>query len=153
MNNHSKKDPKAQTALLLRDLCSGAETGLNATALLEGKAQSEDMRAQLRAQRAKYQSLLDRAKQLLAERDVPEDHPGALTRAGMWAGLESSTLMDKSDAHLATLLMEGSAMSLSELSRSVQNAPEADAQTRALAEDFLQAERGHIDQDKRRLES
>ena len=73
---------------------------------------------------------------------------GPLARAGMWAGLEMETLADRSDAHIAEIVIQGATMGVIEMTKALNSYDGADAGARDLASRFVVQQNETIDRQK-----
>ena len=73
---------------------------------------------------------------------------GPLARAGMWAGLEMETLADRSNAHIAEIVIQGATMGVIEMTKALNSYDGADATARDLASRFVVQQNETIDRQK-----
>ena len=73
---------------------------------------------------------------------------GAMAKAGMWLGLETETLMDRSDAHIAEIMIQGATMGAIEMTKSLNAYDGADPSARGIASRFLVGQSESIERQK-----
>ena len=73
---------------------------------------------------------------------------GAMAKAGMWLGLQAETLTDRSDAHIAEIVIQGATMGVIEMTKALNNYGDADPRARGIASDFVVRQNEVIDRQK-----
>ena len=66
----------------------------------------------------------------------------------MWAGLEMETMADRSDAHIAEIVIQGATMGVIEMTKALNSYDGADAGARDLASRFVVQQNETIDRQK-----
>lgn len=150
-----------ETIQLLRDVAKNARTGEVAINQLMEKAESAEMRSELDRAREQYRCAARDAETALArsgdgaEGARPDGWPGsgdagpgAMQRAGMWLGTQMNTLTDRSNAHIAEMVIQGATMGIIEMTRARNTCPDADADAAGLASRFIVDQNDIIDRQK-----
>ena len=133
---------------LLRDIVRTARDGDAGIRLVMEKTEDTALREALFTQQEQYQAVeRDASKKLLhmGNRAEPE---GMMNRVGMWMGMQMQTLTDKSTSHLADLLIQGSTMGVTSLTRSRGVHTEADPETVALCDRLIALQQDGIERAK-----
>lgn len=137
-----------ETIQLLQDVARNARTGEDAVNQLMRRAEGDDMRRSLNAARAQYAAIHREASRALAAHDGQAEPVGPLSRAGLWVGVQMNTLADRSDDHIAELVIQGTTMGVIETTKSANTYADADPGARAIASRFIVAQQGIIDGQK-----
>ena len=140
-----------ETIQLLKDVARNARTGEEAINDLMQKAESPEMRGELDMERRQYQSAAREAESALAAAGEQSEPVGMMQKAGMWAGTQMNTLTDRSDAHIAEMVIQGATMGIIEMTKSRNTCPDADPGAASLASRFIVAQNDIIDRQKHYL--
>ena len=137
-----------ETVQLLQDVVRNARTGQDAVEQLMKKAEDGRMRDELIREKEDYAVTRQRGEQAAEDAGGSEEPVGPLQKAGMWAGLEMETLMDRSDAHIAEIVIQGATMGVIEMTKSLNTYDNADPGARGLASQFVVNQNEAIDRQK-----
>ena len=137
-----------ETVQLLQDVVRNARTGLDAVSQLEKRAEGERMRAELRAEARRYEAMARDGAAALREAGGEPEPSGAMARAGMWMGIEMETLTDRSDAHIAEVVVQGANMGVIEMTKSLNSYGGADSRARDMANGFVNCQNQIIERQK-----
>ncbi len=137
-----------ETVQLLQDVVRNARTGLAAVEHLMTKAREDDMRGELAKERDAYMAVKRDGEQALSEAGGQPEPTGTVARAGMWLGLEAETMMDKSDAHIAEIVIQGATMGVIEMTKALNAYGGADPNARGIASRFVVQQNETIDRQK-----
>ena len=142
-----------ETVQLLQDVVRNARTGLDAVEHLMQKTQGSGMRDELARERDEYITSARDGEQALSDAGGKPEPSGAMSKAGMWLGLEANTLMDHSDAHIAEIVIQGATMGVIEMTKSLNTYGEADPHARSIASRFVVQQNETIDRQKTFLDN
>ena len=140
-----------ETIQLLKDVARNARTGEEAINDLMQKAESPEMRGELDMERRQYQSTAREAETALAAAGGQPEPVGAMQKAGMWVGTQMNTLTDRSNAHIAEMVIQGATMGIIEMTKARNTCPDADPGAASLASRFIVAQNDIIDRQKHYL--
>ena len=136
------------TVQLLQDVVRNARTGEDAVAQLMKKAEDATMRSELRKEQQEYAATRRESEQALLDAGGRAEPVGPMAKAGMWMGIEMETLADRSDAHIAEIVIQGATMGVIEMTKSLNTYDAADAGARGIASDFVVKQNAAIDRQK-----
>ena len=142
-----------ETIQLLQDVVRNARTGRDAVEQLLNKAEGGPMRQELNKEKAAYLQTQREGERALAEAGGKAEPAGAMARAGMWMGLEMETLADRSDAHIAEIVIQGATMGVIEMTKALNTYDAAEPGARGLASQFVVQQNETIDRQKGFLEN
>ena len=142
-----------ETVQLLQDVVRNARTGKDAVEQLMNRAERGAMRDELAKERDAYAVTEREGERALADAGGKAEPTGPLARAGMWVGLQMETLADRSDAHIAEIVIQGATMGVIEMTKSLNAYDAADPHARGLASQFVIQQNETIDRQKGFLEN
>lgn len=137
-----------ETIQLLRDVFKNARSGEEAVNLLMEKTENHEMRGELDRERRQYRSAAREAERALAEAGAEPEPESLLQKAGMWAGTQMNTLTDRSNAHIAEMVIQGATMGIIEMTKARNTCPDADPGAASMASRFIVAQNDIIDRQK-----
>ena len=137
-----------ETVQLLQDVVRNARTGRDSVEHLMKKAGDGPMREELEREKASYLQTQREGERALADAGGRTEPTGALARAGMWMGLEMETLADRSDAHIAEMVIQGATMGVIEMTKSLNTCADAAPHARGLATQFVERQNEIVDRQK-----
>ena len=142
-----------ETVQLLQDVVRNARTGRDAVEQLMKKAESGPMRDELARERDDYAAAQREGERALLDAGGRAEPTGPVARAGMWMGLEMETLADRSDAHIAEIVIQGATMGVIEMTKALNTYDDADDRARSLASRFVVQQNETIDRQKAFLQN
>ena len=137
-----------QSIELLRDVVRTARDGDEGIRLVMEKTKDTAFREALFTEQATYQAIERDAGRRLVGMGSEAEPESLMARAGMKMGIEMQTFTDTSTAHLANLLIQGSTMGVTELTRSRNEHSEADGESVALCDRLIKAQQDAIERAK-----
>ena len=140
-----------ETVQLLQDVVRNARTGQDAVEHLMQKTDEGGMRDELIREKEDYAVTRRESERALVNAGGRAEPVGPLAKAGMWAGLEMETLTDRSNAHIAEIVIQGATMGVIEMTKALNSYDGADANARDLASRFVVQQNETIDRQKRFL--
>lgn len=134
------KQMEEQTATLLNEIVKNAEMGKNTIRQLLGIAEDERLKQHLHRQLATYEDLSKRAHAMLAVEGEEPQGQSAFTKWNAKMGVAMQTVTDRSPRKIAEMLIEGSNVGSTDLTKALRDAPNANPGAVALAERLQHAE-------------
>ena len=141
-----------ETIQLLQDVVRNARSGEEAINQLMDKAESQEMRGELDREREQYRASAREAESALAAAGGRAEPVGPLQKAGMWVGTQMNTITDRSNAHIAEMVIQGATMGIIEMTKARNTYPDADADAASLASRFIVEQNDIIERQKAYLE-
>ena len=141
-----------ETIQLLQDVARNARTGEAAIDQLREKVESAEMRSELDREREQYRAAARDAESALAAAGGHSEGVSMMQKAGMWVGTQMNTLTDRSNAHIAEMVIQGATMGIIEMTKARNTCPDADADAAGLASRFIVEQNDIIDRQKAYLE-
>ena len=137
-----------ETIQLLRDVARNARTGEEAIDQLMEKVESAEMRDELRRERDQYRASARDAESALAAAGGQAEPVGMMQKAGMWVGTQMNTLTDRSNAHIAEMVIQGATMGIIEMTKARNTCPDAAPDAAGLASRFIVDQNDIIERQK-----
>lgn len=135
--------------LIYKDMKMGADSIIN----LLPKVEDEKIKTRMTEQLDGYEKFAKQARRILeAEGGTPREE-GMMAKMGAKMGMSMKTMVDSTSSHIAELLMEGSVMGISELTRALRNFENTDCseETLRLCRDIITFENDNLDKAKKHL--
>ena len=137
-----------ETIQLLQDVVRNARTGEEAIGQLMDKVESPEMRGELDRELRQYREAARQAESALSAAGGTPEPVGMMQKAGMWMGTQMNTLTDRSNAHIAEMIIQGATMGIIEMTRARNTYPDADPGATGLASQFIVDQNDIIDRQK-----
>ena len=83
--------------------------------------------------------------------DKPKVATQPMQKAMLWGSIQMNTLANSTPEHLAEMMIQGTTMGIIDIQKRLNELPQADSDSRKLAEDFLKGEQQNIDELKKLL--
>lgn len=134
-----------QTQKLLQMIVENGRMGESACDQLIGRTDDVEMRKELMLEKQQYADAAREAEVRLTDLGARPQPKGPAARVGLWMGLQLNTMMDKSAAHIAEMVIQGATMGVVELTKARNSLAEADAQAQGLASNLITRQQEAID--------
>lgn len=136
---------QAETVRLLKEVYHNSKTAVDAIGTLLTKTGAMDFAADLQQQVEEYRAIAEEAaEQLRGFRELPEES-SVFSKLGMWAGVQMSTLVNKSTDHMAEIMINGSTMGVIEMTKYLNANPDVSSFAQQLAQRLVAVEQRNID--------
>lgn len=136
---------------ILNEIAKAAKMGMSSINFVSDKITDEVMKENLSAQYAEYGKILDKVNTEFEKYgEIPDDEPiGAKMMS--WTGVQMNTMMDKSNSHIADLMMQGNLMGIIESQKLLNHSPEMEPQIKDLLNEFITLQNNNIEKMKQFL--
>lgn len=136
---------------LLRDICENAEMGRDGIMHVLKQTEDASLSQVLTRQLSEYQKTYETADEMLHER--AQEPLGANPMAKMMTYVSSSakTMLDNSSSKIAEIMIQGSTMGITNLTKSLHDYDDSDQEVRKLAEKQIKTEQANVDEMKKFL--
>lgn len=134
------------TYALLNDVYKCCELGKDILSRLIKNCKDEEFKKVMTEQFVRYHSLMQDAKELLLERDMSPKPYSRLAKLPIRSSMNINLKIDKTSTHFAEMLIQGSSMSLTEISHSLLDNKNASEEAKKLAEQYKRYEKLNINQ-------
>jgi hypothetical protein len=130
---------------LLEKTYQNASTGITAIEAVIGKVSNKELSKDLNNQRRDYQELMERSKDQLLKNSAALKDNSFLEKTMMKGNVKMNTLMDSSDSHIADMVIKGSTMGITQMTKLLNENKNADGTSTRIAEDFIKKEQKNIE--------
>ena len=118
--------------------------GLETLPLLSMRAEDTTFRDTIRKQITEYRDLNRKAERLMRDSGFEVQSVSPMAKMSATVMTNVKTLMDTSTSHLAEIVIQGSNMGVTQITRAMHRSRPGDASVRALADQLLRAEEKNI---------
>ena len=130
---------------LLNQLYKNVKMGEETISALIPSAQSEAMRGALEKQRSGYSKFSQKLRQELQNHQAEPKKFNAMTKMSAEIGIKMNTMIDKTDSHVADMMVQGSTMGITEATKGLHNHKNACQPARQLAKEIVAFEQQSIE--------
>ncbi len=136
---------------LLNEICGDADMGQTGIAQVIDGAEDPQLRQAMERQQKGYYDMYQTAGRMLKDRGrQPKEAPtAAKAMSGVTASLK--TMVDHSSSKIAEMMIQGSTMGITKLTRALHDYGEANDEVKALAEKLVRAEQANVEEMKKFL--
>ncbi len=126
-----------QTLKVYEEILFGAQMGMDAIDQMLFYSDDPQFRSELMATRSDYSYIQDRARSEIVRMGENTKTPSLVTQASSWLNLSMSTMFDKSENKLSSLILTGMDRAQKSIDNLRDNNPGANGESRALADELL----------------
>ncbi len=136
---------------ILNEIGKATRMGLSSITFVSDKVEDEKMKEDLSTQYADYGKVLDKVNtQFEKYGEIPDEEP-MMDKMMTWTGVQMNTLTDKSNSHIAELMIQGNLMGIIESQKLLNHSPEMEQEVKDILNDFINLQNNHIDKLKQYL--
>ena len=136
---------------LLEKTYQNASTGITALEAVLDKTKNVDMNAALHKQLQDYRELQDKAKNHLQMNGAKVKDNSFYEKAMMKGNVKMNTLLNSSQSHIAQMVIQGSTMGVTQMTKLLHENKNADGACVELAKEFVKKEEENIEVMKKYL--
>lgn len=140
-----------ETVQLLQDVIRNARTGESAIDQLLTISDNTQMRKDLMTEKAFYHSTVRTGEQALIRAGGKPEPVGPMAKAGMKMGIMFNTITDKSDCHIAEMVIQGANMGIVEMTKALNTYSNANEDALSIARNFIGQQQDIINRQKHYL--
>jgi len=130
---------------LLEEICRNANTGIYSINTLLPKVEDGGISAELLEHKAKLEQIAYSAQQMMLERNMSITDAGAMSKMGIWTGVQMNAMMNDSTSHVADMVIKGDTMGITKMTRELNQSAVEDPRIRDLGEQLVNAQRRNIE--------
>lgn len=149
-NSSIKKDGKDSNINLtiLNEINKSAKMGMDSISYVLKKVGDENMKDNLTFQYSEYGKIVDKVNtQFEKYGEIPDETPLSTKMMG-WTGIELNTISDKSNSHIADMMIQGGNMGIIECQKLLNHNPNADIEVKNILNDFMTMQKNDIEKMK-----
>lgn len=129
---------------LLQKTYLNASIGITALEAVLNKPDSKRLYTELRKHLRDYQELADRSKEQIVAGGAKVKEQSPYVKAMMKSNVKLHTLVATSDSHIAEMVIRGSIMGVTHITRLLHSSKNADGTSTEIAEEFIRKEEEYI---------
>lgn len=130
---------------ILRELNKGVKIGMDSLTFVSDKVGDEVMKDNLSYQYKLYNEILDETSDLFSKYgEVPNDSDLG-TKMMNWTGVQFNTMTDKSNSHIAQLLIQGNTMGIIEGRKLLNQNPNASLDIQNVLNKFITLQENNVE--------
>lgn len=137
---------------VLNDIYKNAQSGCQGICDLMPKVTNSILRDDLKAQETEYKDIARLASNHIMQMGDTPSEIGAMQRAGMWASVNSKTIMNSDTTHLAEMMIQGSTIGITNITKVMNSYQNPNPQIKALADRLINTENKNIERLKTYLQ-
>ncbi len=127
---------------LLTSIYQNCMTAVQSIENIEPDVKNEDLRAELREEKAHYTDFAHRCREFAGDFELPDN--SMFEKARLWTSIKMTTVMDKSTRHLAEMLLLGTVMGTLQCYKDLSDYRAASHDLLVLCGDLQKMEESHF---------
>lgn len=136
---------------LANELYKISRMGMEATEIVLPKVGDDVLKEQIARQNTGYKKLALRSEELLRQKGEKPPEERSVEKWMLRGSARLSTLLNKSSAHIAEIMINGSAMGIVNVTKALNRSGDEDSTAKELAGEYLAGEQRNIDSLKKHL--
>ena len=130
---------------LLEKTYQNASIGITAIEEVIDKAANKDLTRDLKSQLMDYQDIANKARDQLLMNGAQVKDKSLYDKAMMKGNIKMNNWMDPSDSRIAEMVLKGSTMGVTQMTKLLNDKVNADGVSTQIAKEFLKKEEGNIE--------
>lgn len=130
---------------LLEKTYQNASTGVTAINSVLDKVSGVSLQEALNRQKSDYLELMERSKEQLITNGAKVKDKSIYDKVMMKGNVKLNMLKDSSDSHIANMVIKGSTMGITQMTKLMRASKNADGTSTQIANDFIQKEQSNIE--------
>ena len=135
----------------LREICKGVKMGMDSIEYLQDKVKGQDLSNYLKHEYSMYNNVLDKVNSAFSNYNIEPNDPSFGTKAMLWYGIQTNTIVDHTDSKLSELLMQGTNMGIIEGRKILNSNTDLDKDVKNLINDFVSYQEESVEKLKKFL--
>jgi len=131
--------------LLLEKTYQNVSMGITAIETVLDKTKGHELTVDLRRQLQGYQELADKSKEQLVEYGVEPKEESFYNKTMLKGNTLANTIVDSSDSHIAEMVIKGSTLGITSMTKLLHENTNADGTCTKLVKEFIEEEQKNID--------
>ena len=130
---------------VLDEIHKGAKMGMDSISYVSQKVGDVNFKDNLSYQYNQYNDILDRVNDVYQKYgDIPNDS-NLKDKMMVWTGIQMNTMNDKSNSHIADMLIQGTTMGIIEGRKLLNNNPDADTDIKNVLDIFVKMQENNVE--------
>lgn len=133
---------------ILNEISKAAKMGMESISFVMQKVGDENMKENLSTQYSQYGKIADRVNTEFEKYGEVPDESSFGTKMMSYIGTELNTIKDKSNSHIAEIMIQGGNMGIIECQKLLNHNPQADEPVKNILNDFVTMQKNNIEEMK-----
>lgn len=134
-----------QNITVLNEIHKGLVMGMESISVVSSKVGDQAFKDVLDTQYKQYSSLLDRVNNTLQSSGAQGEDTSAMQKTMGWTSIQMSTMMDKSNSHIADMLITGTTMGIIKGRKLYNQNPDMSQDVRQTLDDFVKEQEHQVE--------
>ncbi len=136
---------------ILNETAKAAKMGMDSITYVSEKVGDKDMRTDLSTQYNGYENILQKVDtQFEKYGEIPDDASMG-SKMMLWTGVQFNTIADKSNSHIAEMMIQGNSMGIVECQKLLNHNPRAEEPVKKILNEFITFQNNNIEKMKKFL--
>ena len=133
---------------ILNEVNKASKMGMDSINYVSEKVSDENMKENLSTQYSGYGKLVEKINtQFEKYGEIPDEEPIKNKMMG-WMGVQANTIADKSNSHIAQMMIQGGTMGIIECQKLLNHNPQAEQPVKEILNDFMNFSKNNIEKMK-----
>ncbi len=130
---------------VLNEVHKGAKMGMDSISTVSEKVSEPNFKDNLSFQYTQYGDILDSVNEIYKKYgEIPKDD-NPMTQVMSWTGIQMNTMSDKSNSHIADMLIQGTTMGIIEGRKLLNQNPNIDQEVRQVLDTFVKMQENNVE--------
>lgn len=130
---------------ILDEIHKGAKMGMDSISFVSEKVGDENFKDNLSYQYNLYNNVLDEVNDVYQKYGYIPDDNNFMNQTMSWTGIQMNTIRDKSNSHIADMLIQGTTMGIIEGRKLLNNNPNADKEIVGILNNFVKMQENSVE--------
>lgn len=135
----------------INKMYKNASMGAEAISYLVEKVGDCKMLSDLQAQHQQYNDIMSKCLNELSNQNQTPKSKNPMTQFCVWSGVQMNTLIDKSNDHIAEMMIQGSMMGIIDITRTLKEYNEIPENLKRIGEELVTLEENNVQRMKEYL--
>ena len=130
---------------VLNEVHKGAKMGMDSISTVSEKVSEPNFKDNLSFQYTQYGDILDSVNEIYKKYgEIPKDD-NPMTEVMAWTGIQMNTITDKSNSHIADMLIQGTTMGIIEGRKLLNQNPNVDQEVKQVLNTFVEMQENNVE--------
>lgn len=133
---------------ILNEAGKAAKMGMDSISYISEKVKDENMKSNLSSQYTGYQNILQKIDTQFEKYGELPDDESLGQKMMLWTGVQFNTMTDKSNSHIAEMMIQGNIMGIVECQKLLNHNPRAEQPVKDILNSFVTFQNNNIEKMK-----
>lgn len=130
---------------ILDEIHKGAKMGMDSISFISEKVGDENFKDNLSFQYNEYGNVVNQVNEIYKKYGTIPKEINAMTETMTWTGIQMNTIKDKSNSHIADMLIQGTTMGIIKGRQLLNQNPNADEQIKQILDGFVKMQENNVE--------